>query len=60
MREQDDTLLRTILARPGVQTFDMQANSAAWQQAAEQARNRLSGRVFPAAQVRTLTRAAAP
>ncbi len=60
MREQDDTLLRTILSRPGVQTFDMTPNSAAWQQAAEQARTRLQGRVFPAQLLRTMTRAAAP
>jgi TRAP-type transport system periplasmic protein len=60
MREQDETLLRTILSRPGAQTFDMGANGAAWREAAEQARGRLEGRVFPASLLRIMTRAAAP
>lgn len=59
MRQQDDVLLRTILSRRGAQSFEMSANSAEWQRAAEQARTRLQGRVLPASLLRTTTRAAA-
>jgi TRAP-type C4-dicarboxylate transport system substrate-binding protein len=59
MRQQDDSLLRTILSRQGAQTFSMSGHSAEWQAAAEQARTRLAGQVYPAALLRTVTRAAA-
>ncbi|MBC7173338.1 MAG: TRAP transporter substrate-binding protein DctP, partial [Polyangiaceae bacterium] len=59
MREQDETLFQTIRSRQGVQTFDMSAHSAEWQRAAEQARTRLQGRVFPPQLLRTMVRAAA-
>ncbi len=60
MREQDDALLRTIMSRQGAHSFEMTPNAAEWQRAAEQARTRLQGRVFPAQLLRTMTRAAAP
>ncbi len=60
MRQQDDTLLQTIMSREGTHSFDMSAHSAEWQAAAEQARNRLADHVYPASLLRTVTRAAAP